>query len=53
MAPNAAVQRPRDHVSSAQQAHNESDALAARQRLGITVRCNSLLCAPATEPPQR
>ena len=32
-------------MSCAPRAHNGNAALAARTRLGITVRCNCLLCA--------
>jgi hypothetical protein len=45
---NAAVQRPRDDVSCALQAHNGHAAPAARTRLGITVRCNRLLSGGLT-----
>jgi len=49
-ASNAAVQPPRDHVSSAAHVHNANDELAPRPRRRITVRCNCLLAGTARSP---
>ena len=52
LAHNAAVQRPRAALSSAQQAHNEMARLL-RTRRRITVRCNCLLAGWHNALPRR